>query len=80
MWDIYYILDVVSKKTGLSPQEIRKTSWGELEEKLGIEKINIGIGRRNYLTLQDTKQILTKKKFHDEEKECIEFLESFYKK
>jgi len=37
MWNINYILNIASKKTGLSPEEIRKTPWSEIEEKLGIE-------------------------------------------
>ena len=37
MWDLNYILKPVSQKIGLSPEEIRKTPWSEIEEKLGIK-------------------------------------------
>jgi hypothetical protein len=80
MWDINYILDTVSKKTGLSSEEIRKTPWGELEEKLGVDKINLYKGRAGYLLFPKPNQILTREKYESREKECFAFIESFYKK
>jgi len=78
MWNKEYVLDVASKKTGLSPEEIRKTSWDDLEDKLGVERVNIHKRREGYLISPDLKRILTKKKYADRERNCLEFIESFY--
>lgn len=78
MWDFNYILDIASRKIGITPEEIRKMPWGEIEEKMGVAGVS-NYGSNGLVNLEDA-QILTKQRFFDREKETMEFLKSFYNK
>lgn len=71
MWNYKEILEPVVQKTGLTADEIRKTSWGDIEDRLKIEKVST-LG----LTIVPLR-ILTRKEFLKQEKEVMDFLESF---
>jgi len=78
MWNINYILDVASRKIGITPEEIRKMPWGEIEEKMGVTGVST-YDCRSLVNLEGA-EILTKQRFLDREKEVMEFLKYFYNK
>ena len=70
------VLKKIAKKTGLSVKEIEKKSWDEIEELLGLSKIDIDSDVDGHILIEGLQKIVTEEDNERDEKVVIDFLNS----